>query len=42
MKIFIKTTIRRLIETVKCQMFYRKLNDIRHKSNYLKVDDMNS
>ncbi|MCZ7362792.1 MAG: hypothetical protein O8C58_05605 [Candidatus Methanoperedens sp.] len=34
--------LRRLIETAKCQMLYRELDDIRCKGDYIKVDDIDA
>jgi hypothetical protein len=34
--------LRRLIETAKCQMQYRDLDDIRSKGEYIKVDDIDA
>lgn len=31
--------LRRLIETAKCQMLYRELDEIRNKGDYIKVDE---
>ena len=32
----------RLIETAKCRMLYRELDDIRRKGDYIKVDDIDA
>ncbi len=34
--------IKRLIETAKCQMLYRELDEIRLKGDYIKVDDIDA
>ena len=34
--------LRRLIETAKCQMLYRELDEIRRKGDYIKIDDIDS
>ena len=42
MIIVIKAIIRRLIETAKCQMLYREMDEIRRKGDYRKVDDVDA
>ena len=34
--------LRRLIETAKCQMLYRDLDEIRHKGDYVKIEDIDA
>ena len=34
--------LRRLIETAKCQMLYRDLDEIRRKENYVKIEDIDA
>ncbi len=32
--------IKRLIEVAKCQMFYKELDEIRNKGDYVKIEDI--
>jgi hypothetical protein len=34
--------IKRLLETAKCQMLYRELDEIRNKGDYIKGDDIDA